>query len=557
MIKSSSIAQKVFPGLAPDVQVIEQQNGYRTGIKVAAYCRVSTNHEDQEQSLKTQMAAFRKTISEHPGWVLAGIYADKGISGTSVKHREEFLRMINDAKAGKIQYILVKSISRFARNTVDALSYVRELKNCGVSVFFDREKLDTGNSVSEFLLSILAASAQEEIVSLSNNLKVARRMGYAAGIPQWTNIYGYKKDNNNEWVIDEEKAGVIRRLFKEYVEGKSLSEICRDLEKDEIPAFGGKEKWYSTSVSIVLHNEKYTGDILMQKTFISDPINHLKVSNRDAKIRQYYRENHHPPIVDKETFRMAAVIAAMKDLHRGTSQYPYYGFLKCPICGENMVRFAHSRDNRTFAWTCGGKANEKEYFRRNRSSCPPYYIIEDYIGNAFYDALDSASEEVLQEIAQGRNNLKSSAAESMLKLRRDNRNKKIEYKMLFELVEQITFPQWSVMSVSWKAGITTTARLHYRKVSDEPYPLITREKVLYTTKQKKQVVTEAYVVNGIPLFKGCPTKQIQGIRHAQSEVLDLMILEPKVYEPSVPRVYDKKKIERMNENAESAAANKV
>ena len=146
MIGNNSRAQIISQGLAPDVRVIEKRQEPGAVIKVAAYCRVSTNMEIQQQSLETQMAAFQKTISEHPGWILAGIYADKGISGTSVKHREEFLRMVEDAKTGKIQYVLVKSISRFSRNTVDALRYVRELKNYGVSVFFDKEKLDTGNA---------------------------------------------------------------------------------------------------------------------------------------------------------------------------------------------------------------------------------------------------------------------------------------------------------------------------------------------------------------------------------------------------------------------------
>ena len=134
--------------LAPDVRVIEKKQEESREIKVAAYCRVSTDLEIQQQSLDVQIAAYNRVIREHPGWVLAGIYADKGISGTSVKHREEFLRMIEDAKAGKIQYILAKSISRFSRNTVDALAYVRELKSYGVSVFFEKEKLDTGNAIS-------------------------------------------------------------------------------------------------------------------------------------------------------------------------------------------------------------------------------------------------------------------------------------------------------------------------------------------------------------------------------------------------------------------------
>lgn len=374
MSKMAATAGLTFSpsALAGDVHVLERRQEVMTDIRVAAYCRVSTDMEIQQKSLDTQMAAYNKVIKDHPGWVLAGIYADKGISGTSVRHRDEFKRMIEDAKAGKIKYILAKSISRFARNTVDALAYVRELKTYGVSVYFEKEKLDTGNAVSEFLLSIFAASAQEEIISLSNNMKVGRRMRYAAGIAQWTHIYGYRCAEDGKWVIEPEEAKVVRRIFEEYTSGMSLPEICRGLMADGIPSTGGKETWVPKSTADILHNEKFAGDLRMQKSYISDPILHIKVNNRDAKLKQYYKENHHDAIVDRRTFEMAQMISAMKDMHRGTSQYPYYGFLKCPICGKNMIRCAMPRNNHTFAWTCGGEANEKSDLRKHRTVCPPY-----------------------------------------------------------------------------------------------------------------------------------------------------------------------------------------
>ena len=189
---NGTVEMKSLSALDQNVKIIEQNPDEEVVIKVAAYCRISKDVESQHQSLATQIEAYQRVISEHPGWVLAGIYADKGISGTTVKKRKEFLRMIEDAKAGKIQYILAKSISRFARNTVDVLAYVRELKSYGVSVYFEKEKIDTGNAVSEFVLSIYAASAQEEIISLSNNMKMGRRMRYAEGVMQWTHLYGLR-----------------------------------------------------------------------------------------------------------------------------------------------------------------------------------------------------------------------------------------------------------------------------------------------------------------------------------------------------------------------------
>ena len=174
------------------VHVIESANTPDKTVLVGAYCRVSTNHDVQKASLETQMMAYEKIINDHPGWVLAGIYADKGLSGTSVNRRTEFQRMISDAKDGKLNYILVKSISRFSRNTVDLLKYVRELNEIGVHVYFEKEHLDTGHS-SEFLLTLFGAHAQEEIISLSENMKVGRRMRFAKGEKQWTNLYGYAK----------------------------------------------------------------------------------------------------------------------------------------------------------------------------------------------------------------------------------------------------------------------------------------------------------------------------------------------------------------------------
>ena len=382
-------------------------------------------------------------------------------------------------------------------------------------------------------------------MSLSNNMKVGRRMRCAAGIAQWTRVYGYRKGENGEWLIEEAEANVVRRIFSEYVAGRSLPEICKGMEEDGIPAMGGGEKWSPTRVSYLLHNEKYAGDILMQKSYTIDPINQIKVDNRDAKIRQYYKEDHHPAIVDKETWQMAVTIATMKDRHRGISQYPYYGTLKCPICGANMVRFQHSRNNTTFAWTCGGKPSKKGNLRRQRTACPPYYIIEDYIENAFWDAVRAVDNRTLRELAAGGDTQRADQAKRMQELRQKawSRTRRVEYKTLCDLVDGISFPQWSTMRVEWKAGMTTEVNIHYRKITDEPYPQITKEQAERTTLTRGTYLTEAYMVNGVPVFQGCPSLQVKSLKRAQSEVRDLVILEPSVYEPPVPKVYRTKHTE--------------
>ena len=520
--------------IAPDVQVFEQQRERQAAIRVAAYCRVSTNLEVQELSLETQMKAYNKIIQDHPGWVLAGIYADQGISGTSVSHRREFLRMIEDAKAGRIQYILAKSISRFSRNTVDLLAYVRELKNYGVSVYFEKERIDTGNIISEFMLSILAAAAQEEIISLSNNVKIGKRMRFAAGIPSWTNIYGFYKGENGEWLVQEEEAAIVRRIFKEYILGRSLTEICRQLMAENVPSPSGKTIWGATALSKIIHNEKYIGDVRMQKSFTIDPIQNIEVNNREAKIRQYYKENHHVAIVDRDVFQMAQEIAAMKDLHRGESQYPYYGILKCPLCGENMVRSSLPRNSRTMGWTCAGKPSEQGNLRRQRTACPPFYILDNYINNAFWTALKSVDSRKLHAIihdykARG-------PVIQMLDLKKRSKRGKIEYWMLRELVESISFPMWTKMQIVWRCGLTSCVEIKYKKLSDIPWPMITKGLAERETVRGKFTLP-TYFVNGEIYTKGCVSQQIAGINRAHEYIQNLTILEPRVYEPAIPRVY--------------------
>ena len=233
--------------------IIRDKSINKTTIKqqkkrVAAYCRVSTEHEEQQSSLQIQMSAFQEQIDSRPDWELAGIYADNGITGTQVQNRTEFLRMMNDCENGLIDYIITKSISRFARNTLECLSYVRHLKQLGVFVYFEKERLDTSSSTSEMLLSILAAVAQEESRNISENIKWSQRKRFAEGIPKWAAVYGYTKVGELEYIIDEECATVVRRIFDDYIKGKSLMEISRGLAKDKILSpFGGT--WFPKVLS--------------------------------------------------------------------------------------------------------------------------------------------------------------------------------------------------------------------------------------------------------------------------------------------------------------------
>lgn len=292
--------------------------------RVAAYCRVSTDKEEQESSLQVQMESFRKQIEERPGWELADIYADEGITGTQAKRRDAFNRMIADCEAGKIDYIITKSISRFARNTLECLTYVRQLKTYGVYVLFEKEHMDTGNEASEMVLSILAAIAQEESRNISENIKWNQRKRYEEGRAAWKETYGYKKEGDREFVVDVKTAPVVRRIFNDYIHGKRAVEIAEALEAEGIPGPKGNH-WKYASVDFMLTNEKYCGDAQCQKSYVENHLNHRRCRNNHTVVPGYYIQDHHTPIVDRETFNMAQTVRSLRSRKGHPVQYPYGG----------------------------------------------------------------------------------------------------------------------------------------------------------------------------------------------------------------------------------------
>lgn len=454
--------------LTPGLQVFKKESVLKAGekktIRVAAYCRVSTDKDEQKSSLETQMEAYDRVIKEHPGWELAKIYRDNGVTGTSAARRVGFMQMIKDAKDGKFDYIIAKSTSRFARNTVDALSYTRDLKELGIGVYFEEQNLDTLGITSEILLTIHAAFAQEESHSISENLKKGVRSRFAMGIPKWSLTYGLVKVDEDIWEPDEDTAPIVKRIFDYCLEGKSLPEIARILEEEKIP--GPSEKnWYPHTISQILHNEKYIGDVAMQKDYTIDHITHKRISNKDATIPSYYKANHHPAIVDKETFELVQLSLDLKDKHKGAIQYPFYGFLRCPYCGEKMVSVTLPSRNHEQAWTCGG-ASSTETYRYMRTDCPEFFVKSKYIHKAVWAALDSIPDVVLRK----------AGADTARKYRmKDRKTDMVELVFLRDLVDTITFNKkgngdidWRELVVNWKFGISSTARIDYEKPSEIP-----------------------------------------------------------------------------------------
>lgn len=332
-------------------------------LRVAAYCRVSTDSEEQETSYEAQVQHYTEFINKHPEWKLAGIFADDGISGTNVKKREEFNHMIDECMAGTIDMIITKSISRFARNTLDCLKYIRQLRDKNIPVFFEKENINSMDAKGEVLLTIMASLAQQESQSLSQNVKLGIQFRYQSGKVQVNHnrFMGYTKDENGHLIIDEAEAEIIRRIFREYLAGMSLQEIGRGLEADGILTGAGKEKWRPETIKKMLKNEKYMGDALLQKTYTIDFMEKTRVKNNGI-VPQYYVENCHDAIIPKDIFmRVQEEMIRRANLHSGanrkkrvySSKYALSSIVYCSKCGEIYRRIAwNNRGKHSIVWRC-------------------------------------------------------------------------------------------------------------------------------------------------------------------------------------------------------------
>ncbi len=275
-------------------------------IRVAAYCRVSTDRDAQESSYEIQRSHYQELIEKTPAWTLAGIYADEGISGTSVKHREQFRQMIQDAEAGLIDLIVTKSISRFARNTVDCLGYARMLKSFGVPVYFEKENINTMDAGGEFLLTVMASLAQQESISLSQNVKLGLQYRYQQGkvTMGFSRFLGYDRNESGDMVVVPEEAEIIKSIFNDFIEKKSYGDICKGLTEKGIQSPSGGSVWYKETIVRMLKNEKYAGDAILQKTYTTDVLNKVREVNA-GYVPQYYIRDHHEPVVSHEIWLRA------------------------------------------------------------------------------------------------------------------------------------------------------------------------------------------------------------------------------------------------------------
>ena len=440
-------------------------------LRVAAYCRVSTDNDEQRTSFENQVRSYTDMIESRPGWKLAGIYADEGMTGTSVSKRKQFRKMIRDCEAGKIDLIVTKSISRFARNTLECLTFVRHLNEIGVHLIFESNHIDTRTAFSEMLLTVLAAFAQEESRSISLNTTWSIRKRYEEGRSRWSKLYGYEKNENGEYQIVPEQARVVKEIFTLYEHGESIDKIMKHLQSNHVPTPENCETWSMCTVRLMLQNERYCGDILLQKTICESHITHKQIKNDTTEVPSYYIENHHQAIISRKQFnRCKQIFALRRTPHpdmpgKYNNQYPLGDKLVCPICGSRLFKRSIKIQRPGSGWSC----------EIGEHACRQFIIRASFVDQALLNAYHTLDAGIVEKKLDSPKF--GSEAEIMLKYKREYpRMKKVDYWWVDDLVDHIEFgkhlrttkelialevkgtpdPDDRSMKVFWKCGLVTT-----------------------------------------------------------------------------------------------------
>jgi DNA invertase Pin-like site-specific DNA recombinase len=432
----------------------------RKKLKAAAYCRVSTKSEGQHTSYQTQVSVFEDYIKANPDWEFVGIYADDGITAKRVTERKDFLRMIEDCEDGLIDLIITKSISRFSRNTLDALTYIRHMKDIGVRIIFQKENIDTGAAYSEMLLTVLTAFAQEESRSLGENVRRGIQMRHKMGQPRWVNILGYTKDDENEYIIVPEEAAIVHRIFDQYEIGTTPPVIAAGLEADGIPSRFGMH-WDDSVIRAVIKNEKYAGDVMMQKNYTPG----MPGAKQERNLGQrptYYVKDHHKPIISRKQFDRCNRIMSMKICHGGDGRfrYPFGDYVRCPYCGQILSSRKTQIQERETVYCCEGDG-----------SCRDFVISKALVLKAVLTAYREVDLDAVRAVAGGKDHKLAKQANVLLAFKEKHPEMDtIEYYWLDELVEKIIFGRHErteaeiaageeddrTITLAWRCGIKTT-----------------------------------------------------------------------------------------------------
>lgn len=354
--------------------------------KVAGYARVSTDHDDQFTSYEAQIDYYTNYIRNRPDWEFVSVYTDEGITGCNTKRREGFKTMIADALAGRIDLIVTKSVSRFARNTVDSLTTIRKLKEHGTEVYFEKENIWTFDGKGELLLTIMSSLAQEESRSISENCTWGQRKRFADGkvtVP-FGRFLGYDRGSNGELVINEEQAKTVRKIYGYFLQGRSPYQIAKLLTEQEVPTPSGKGKWCSATVKSILTNEKYKGDALLQKSITVDFLT-KKIKTNEGEVPQYYVESDHEAIIQPDIFNRVQILMQARGggRNRSSSVNLLSGKIKCGDCGSWYgSKVWHSNDKyRRVIWQCNHKFDGGE-------KCSTPHLDEETVKRLFVRALN-------------------------------------------------------------------------------------------------------------------------------------------------------------------------
>jgi len=494
------------------VQIIEAQKAKIdrvTGnlinkMRVAAYCRVSTDSDEQMNSYNSQVANYKELITKNKDWIFVDIYADSGISGTKSLNRDEFQRMISDAKSGLIDIIITKSISRFARNTVDALNYARILRDNNVAIIFEKENINTLELQCETFFAIFSCLAQQESESLSANTKMGLKMKMKRGELVGNQAclgYDYDKETKSIY-INEEEAKTVHYIFNRYTSGVGCFVIAKELTAMGAITNKGNTEWVDTSVRGIIKNEKYKGDILMGKTYTVDPISKKRLDNLGEE-EKYYIRNHHEPIISNEQFDKAQEILAerSKNFNKGhmkkySQQYTFSSMMKCGYCNANMTRrrWHSGTDKQKSVWSCVTS------IRKGKKSCPECKSVEEtIIENAFVRAFNilctdnkTLVEEFIENLEKGlqtKDNKKNiSKMDDEIKSTEIKMSKLIDL-LLDEKIDKITYEEkYNKLSKDLKE--LKTERLGLDAVEDETKAIKDRLVDFRKLFESKEILTE-------------------------------------------------------------------
>ena len=370
---------------AKDTKIDSKGNEVKNKLRVAAYARVSTDHDDQQTSFESQQIYYLDKIKSNPNWTFVDIYADEGISGTQAYRRENFMRMIRDCEEGKIDLVLTKSISRFARNTLDTLKYVRKLRDRRIGIMFEEEGINTLDMAGELLLTVLSSVAQQESETISSHVKLGFKMKRERGeMVGFNSCYGYVyNDKKDKMIINEEQAKYVRMIFQWYLNGYGGRSIAKMLTEMGIPSPTGRDHWCENSVTGIIRNEKYVGDLCQGKTYTTDAVTHKVVKNKGEE-DMYYTKDHHEPIISREDWDQALSIlnsrnATISNGRKAMTRFTFSGRFRCGFCGKTYTK--KSLYKKRPAWDCISVAS------LGRQYCPDSKIMhEDVIKSAFMQA---------------------------------------------------------------------------------------------------------------------------------------------------------------------------